>query len=314
MALPYFLQSFSLRRTVAPVLFAVVVAGIAWVGIGPLLSGGDAPDEEEEVPVPAAPTPEPEPEVSPVPEPPRVYPTVLVANSDVPPGMLIRDEFVEWREWRLPLDPTVAAVKDVVAEAAVIGAVATRGFRDGDMITWDGILVPGHPGFISAVLTPGMVAVTVEVDRATTDANIIYPGDRVDIIMTTPAVGESAPASYTIVSDSRILAVGSTVLALGRYGRVSRDEDGEIVPVPAPDGANYTVEVMPADAERVAVAATGGRLMLAMRSINAAASDASPREPARFDHLIPAEEKPPEAVPVRVIRGARAAVDAGGNT
>ena len=302
MALPYFLEPHNLRRRALPVGGAVVLAVVAWVGIGPLLSGGgDEPETmtaEAAAPV-AEPEPEPEPEAEP---PPPVLPEVLVVNGEVVPGMLLRADSIEWREWREPVDPTTAALRDVVSERAVIGAVATRTLRDGDMVTWDSIMMPGHPGFISAALKRGMVAVTIEVDRATTDANIIYPGDRVDIILTTEGAADSGMAS-TIVRDTRVLAVGSTVLALGRYGRPNLTDSGGVEPVAPPDGANYTVEVRSADAERIALAVAGGRLTLAMRSFNDSASGDLYAAPARFDDLIVAPEEPPGPAPVRIIRG-----------
>lgn len=312
MQLPYFLEPHNLRRGVVPALIAVVVAAVAWVGIGPLLTGGD----DEPPPTPtveeAAPAPEPAPQVEPEPPPP-VFPEVLVVTSEVAAGTLLRAESIEWREWREPVDPRAAALREVVSERAVIGAVATRPLQQGDMITWDSIMMPGHPGFISATLTRGMVAVTVEVDRATTDANIIYPGDRVDIILTAEASGGSGPASLTIVHDSRVLAVGSTVLALGRYGQPDFTDVGAVAPVDPPDGANYTVEVGPADAERIAAAVMGGRLTLAMRSIADPSSRRTSAVPARFDDLIPEPEDPVVGIPVRIIRGGESEREPGGS-
>ena len=192
----------------------------------------------------------------------------------------------------------------------MIGAVAIRTLQDGDMVTWDSIMMPGHPGFISAALSRGMVAVTVEVDRATTARQHHLPrrprGHHSDRPVGQRGAGTS---SSTIVRDSRVLAVGSTVLSLGRYGRPRLTEAGGVVPVARPDGANYTVEVRPRDAQRLAVAASGGRLTLAMRSINDSPGG-SYVAPARLDELIAAPEElgPP---PVRIIRGGQPAADRG---
>ncbi|MCY4012697.1 MAG: Flp pilus assembly protein CpaB [Gammaproteobacteria bacterium] len=308
MPLPYFLEPHNLRRRLVPAVIAVVVAAVAWVGIGPLLTGED---DEPALPIveEVAPAPEPVPQVEPEPPAPA-FPEVLVAKGEVAAGTLLRAESIEWREWREPVDPTSAALRDIVSEGAVVGSVATRTLQDGDMITWDSIMVPGHPGFISATLKRGMVAVTVEVDRATTDASIIYPGDRVDIILTTTGSAGSGPSSLTIVRDSRVLAVGSTVLALGRYGRPNLTEIGRIAPVDPPDGTSYTVEVGPADAQRIAAAVTGGRLTLAMRSINDPSSRRTSAVPARFDDLIPPPEEPDD-IRVRIIRGGRPAQQPG---
>lgn len=310
MAFANFVQTGALRRNLIPALIAVVLGGVAWFGIGPLLSG-----EDDEVPPAVAetvPTATPAPVDSPAPgrHPPEVvYPSVLVANRSIPSGMLLVSEFVEWRESRESVDINLAVVEGVVPLRAVIGAVTRRRFLEGDMISWDGLLMPGHPGFISAVLTSGMVAVTVEVDRATTDANIIYPGDRVDIIMVqTGGEALGGPASRTIVRDCRVLAVGSTVLTLGRYGSVSLTAAGEVRPVEPPSGANYTLEVLPTDAERIAVAGHTGRLTLAMRPVNAPVVIEGERRPVRLGEVMPAPEGPEAPVTVRIIRGAEAAI------
>ena len=121
----------------------MVLAVVAWVGIGPLLSGGG--DEPETVAVEPPPVEQPVAEPAPEPEPPRpVFPEVLVSKGEVVAGTLLRAESIEWREWLQPVDPTAAALRDVVSQDALIGAVVTRTLRDGDMITWDSIMMPGH--------------------------------------------------------------------------------------------------------------------------------------------------------------------------
>lgn len=320
-----FRQPGALRRHMIPVLVAVFAAAAAWVAVGPLLRGGG-----DDVPLPDDPEPvNPEPVVAPATPPPAatetpradrhppeaVYPSVLVANRDIPLGMLLRAELVEWRQWRQPLDIEMAVVEGVVPLRAVIGAVARRPFREGDMISWDGVLMPGHPGFISSVLTPGMLAVTVEVDRATTAANIIYPGDRVDVILVAAAGPETlGPSSRTIVRGCRVLAVGSTVLSVGRFGKVGFTPTGDVEPVPQPEGANYTLEVPPTDAERIAVASSAGVLTLAMRSVNAKPFDGDgDAAPVRMGEVMPVPEGPAAPVTVRVIRGTEDAVEAQGS-
>ena len=154
-----------------------------------------------------------------------------------------------------------------------------------------------------------MVGVTVEVDRATTNANIIYPGDHVDVIMVSTGGEGIGPASRTIVRGVRVLAVGSTVLALGRYGRVNLSRAGEIEQVPAPAGATYTLEVVPVDAERIAVAGSAGKITLAMRALNAPAAldggGVSVRLPTRLGEVMPLPVTPTPSPPVRILRGAQ---------
>ena len=151
-----------------------------------------------------------------------------------------------------------------------------------------------------------MRAVTIEVDRATTSANIIYPGDRVDVIMVSAEQGPGALAQ-AIVHNARVLAVGSTILSIGRYGSVNAIGGGLLEPAPRPAGENYTLELLPVDAERITLAANAGRLTLAMRSVNAQLEyDWEHSPPVRLSEVLvsPAPPPPPPAdPPVRIIRG-----------
>ena len=309
MAFANFARSGALRRNLIPAGAAAVVGVVAWILIRPMLSGGG--DEDDAA---ASPPPEPTVEVavaepSPTPgadtlPPEDVYPTVLVMRTDVEPGVVLGRDLVEWREWHGELDRSIAVVQGVVPLGAVLGSLTQQRFREGDLVAWPGLLLPGHPGFISAALEPGMRAVTVEVDRATTAANIIYPGDRVDVIMVSTAAGQDGgAASRTIVRNTRVLAVGSTVLSVGRYGAVDPSFGGEFEPV-RPDGDNYTLEVYPSDVERIAVASQAGRLTLAMRSIRATAATGPGGRPVRADEVM----QPTEPRRVRVIRGSEATV------
>ena len=295
----------AIRRNLLPAGVAIVVALLAWFGLQPLLFSDDAPEPVAELDLlPAEPVPDALPEPEPVP---KVLPRVLVATTPIAAGVLLTADVVEWVEWGESLAGTevlsLAVVQDIVPLSAVTGTVTTKLFDAGAWITWDGLLAPGHPGFISAVLTPGMVGITVEADRATTSANIIYPGDRVDVIVTRSGDRESAVA-HTVARGLRVLAVGSMVLSTGRYGSISLTSEGIIEPPPTPPGDNYTLEVTPRDAERVTLAGTIGTLTLSMRAVaSAVVSTRNRSRPVRLDEVVPPREEPQPVRPVRVIRG-----------
>ena len=304
MALADFLDtSFFRPRTVVPAVLALVIGVVAWFGLRPALFGdGSAPAA---APAPATAQSE---VVEPAPEPQAVYPFVLVARRPIRSGVLLTVELVEWVEWRDPVDVNVAVMQEAVPLQAILGAVTTRSFAEGELVAWDGMIVPGSPGFVTAVLAPGHRAVTVEVDRATTLANIIYPGDYVDVILVAnvaaaEAAGAEIPGAQSIVHAARVLAVGSTTISLGRYGRRSVETAGMIENVAPPEGETYTLEVVLKDAERIALAAETGRLTLAIRPVHT-----EPRAPGthafpvRFGDVM-APEAPDEPVRIRVIRG-----------
>ena len=275
---------------------AVALALVTWFGVGSLLTNREPPPS----PAPAREIAQPPAPVEAEPAP--VYPKLLVAKRDIKSGVMLVSDLVEWREWQYPIDLNLAVLQDTIPLQAVLGSVTRQSYAHGSPIAWDGIITPGGPGFVGAVLKPGMRAVTIEVDRATTSANIIFPGDRVDVIMV--MTGE-AGVSQAIVRDVRVLAVGSTIFSLGRYGRVSLSKAGAIEPVAPPAGDNYTLELLPVDAERIALAVTAGRLTLAMRSVaDAPAYELDVPHAVRLSEVIVEPPPPPPSVPaVRIIRG-----------
>jgi len=68
------------------------------------------------------------------------------------------------------------------------------------------VIRPGDHGFLAAVLRPGMRAVSVGVDAVTGTAGLIWPGDRVDLLLTQSLSGANLPpgrqvAAETVLSD-----------------------------------------------------------------------------------------------------------------
>ena len=259
---------------------AVAIALLAWFGVR-LILPEQAAQPAAPPPSVAAAQPAPAPEAAPPPAPTLepdapVQPKVLVATRPLEAGIMLVSGIVEWREWRDEVDLELFILDGIVSLEAILGSVTRRAFAAGAPISWDGIIVPGGPGFIGAVLGPGMRAVTISVDPATTSANIIYPGDHVDVILVAAADAAGGElAAHAIVEDVRVLAVGSTTLTLDRFparaglleglGEVGQNGVGAMAGLPRSD--SYTLEVGPRDARRIALAATSGNIILTTRSI-----------------------------------------------
>jgi len=106
------------------------------------------------------------------------------------------------------------------------------------------------------VLDPGMRAVTVGVDPVSGTAGLIWPGDRVDVILTQSMDNAAtAPgrrvAAETVLQNARVIAIDRLLV------------QGAVAGTPEPQGAStVTLEVTAEQAERVQVAARIGRLSL----------------------------------------------------
>ena len=318
----YFRPDLFRPRNLVPAGIAIVVVAGAWFGIRQTQTDEPPPAAQQAASAPIE-TPSPE---APPPAEPEISPTVLVASRDIGRGVLLNMDLMQWQEWLEPVDLSRAVIKDAVPLESVIGAVTRRDITAGELITWENLVMSGMPGFVTAVLSPGHRAMTVSVDEATTRAQIIYPGDRVDVILVhspgsggvpSELGGGAGPASQVIVRDVRVLAVGNATMDMNRYGTTSIAAGGVLQRPEPPSGETYTLEVSTLDAERVALAVVAGRLTLVVRPISpVSVVDATSQsigfdealKPVRFAEVMqglgPTEEElAPPAAKIRVIRG-----------
>ncbi|SLN36491.1 Flp pilus assembly protein CpaB [Oceanibacterium hippocampi] len=184
---------------------------------------------------------------------------VLVAAKQLPIGVLLRDEHMRWQDWPEDAEiPDIYVVNKRRKMDEFLGTVVRRNVVAGEPITDQHVVKPGQSGFLAAALEPGMRAVSVPINATTGIAGFVFPGDRVDLILTqgfeTPDDPDrvSRLASETILSDLRVLAMDQKT-----------DENVE-----EPEVARVvTLEVSPEGAEVIAVAADLGRLSLSLRSL-----------------------------------------------
>ena len=105
-----------------------------------------------------------------------------------------------------------------------------------------------------------MRAVTVPVSATSGVAGFVFPGDRVDLVLTQEVEGggDGPPlhVSETIIRNIRVLAIDQRIN--------TRDEEGNQV---AQNSSTVTFEATPKIAEKIAVAQTIGQLSLSLRSI-----------------------------------------------
>ncbi|MEP3244568.1 MAG: Flp pilus assembly protein CpaB [Sneathiella sp.] len=194
----------------------------------------------------------------------QVAPTVkiLVAAADLPAGTLVRDEHVSWQSW--PEDKDMEekyVVQDKRPLEDLLGTVVRQGIASGEPITDGRLVKPGQSGFLAAVLKPGTRAISIEVNATSGVAGFVFPGDRVDMILTLDVVqggggvdelASTTRASETILTDVRIVAMDQST--------DDQTQEASIRQV-------ATLEVSPKEAEIVSLSRELGRLSLSLRSI-----------------------------------------------
>ncbi len=184
---------------------------------------------------------------------------VLVAAVDLPAGSFIQPGTVRWQRWPDVELPPSYFVKGVRSEEEVIGAVVRYAVAKGQPLTDSGIVKPGDRGFLAAVLTPGMRAVSVPVDEASANAGLIFPGDRVDLVLAHTLPREGGREGHRRVAETVLEDV--RVLAMGRRLKGHDGDEGAI------QARTVTLEVTPEGAERVALLTELGKLSLSLRSL-----------------------------------------------
>jgi pilus assembly protein CpaB len=188
-------------------------------------------------------------------------PEVLVATRALPVGTIIDAEALRYQRWPDSLTQPAYYIKGQTPGGSqeLIGTVVRNEIAAGQPITQGSLIKPGERGFLAAALGPGMRAITVPVSVTSGVAGFIFPGDRVDIVLTQEVGGGEGPplkASETVFRNVRVLATDQRMSAQGQDGK--------------PEVKNFstvTLEATPKMAEKIAVAQTIGQLSLALRSI-----------------------------------------------
>jgi pilus assembly protein CpaB len=189
-------------------------------------------------------------------------PEVLVATRAMPVGTIITAEALKFQPWPKELVDKAYYLKGQpgVNAADLIGTVVRNEISAGQPVSQGSLIRPGDRGFLAAALGPGMRAVTVAVGTISGVAGFVFPGDRVDLILTQDIAGGGEGATLkvaeTILRNIRVLAVDQRTDSLNEEGK----------PI-VKKAANVTLEVTPKIAEKIQVASMVGGITLALRSI-----------------------------------------------
>jgi pilus assembly protein CpaB len=170
--------------------------------------------------------------------------------------------------------------------------------RDADVMT-----TRDH-GFLAAVIRPGMRAISIGVDAVSGTAGLIWPGDRVDVILLQSIEDPSLPlgrrvAAETVLTNARVVAIDKQLV----QGAVPGASD-------APVARTVTLEVTAGEAERVSVAGRIGHLSLTVRAADANAGQlvVAARQPPVFasdvSHALVGQQKRPKVNTIKVFPGA----------
>lgn len=186
-------------------------------------------------------------------------PKVLVAQRALPTGTIITADAITFQPWPKELVSRAYFIDGEADMTKLLGTVVRHPVTAGEPVTQGSLVRPGDRGFLAAALGAGMRAVTIPVSAKTGVSGFVFPGDRVDLVLTQTVKGDDgAPlkASETFLRNVRVLATDQST--------ESSTVDGKTV---VRAFKTVTLEVTPKIAEKVAVAQTIGTISLSLRSI-----------------------------------------------
>jgi pilus assembly protein CpaB len=238
----------------------ILVLGVALAagGAAAFLVSGDDEKKSEAAPAPVV----------------QQLPTVdvLIAKADIGMGTAVSAQDFSWQAWPEATtgDSYITRKSKPNAPEELVGAITRAPFTAGEPIRESKLIrANGAAGYMAAILPSGMRAVSTEISAETGAGGFILPNDRVDVILSRRASGDTkgaaAPTSETILTNIRVLAIDQAV----------EEKNGQRVVV----GKTATVELSPRQAETLAQSRQLGTLSLALRSL----LDASKIEAERDD-------------------------------
>jgi pilus assembly protein CpaB len=211
---------------------------------------------------------------------------VLVAARDIKPGQFIIELDVRYEKWPANVIDSRMTVKKGKDEPKTnfVGSVARRQIMSGEPLTQGNVFKPGKFGTLAGILEPGKRAMSINVTPASSVAGLAFPGDRVDVLLSsdmrkasddrdgtvvTPEKGVVKFIAETVLQDVKLLAIDNA-LVRGQPDAKGKDTSSQ-------PGKTVTLEVTSEQAEKLLAASMMGTLSVVLRSLAVSTDD--PQEP-----------------------------------
>lgn len=211
---------------------------------------------------------------------------VVVANENLSLGTTLSWQNLEVKQW-----PEEILPEGTFSDAKFLqGRVLKTDITHGEPILLTKLAPEGSSGGVSSLIPPGMRAVTVAVNVVSGVGGFILPKTRVDVLATIALAKREQVTTKMILQNVRVLAVDQTF---------KKDDDNPMTV------QSVTMLVSPQNAEKLALAASEGKLQLTLR--NTTDKKLQETKGVRLSQLIN-QSKPPKRVRKRTSNRTRARV------
>lgn len=174
----------------------------------------------------------------------------VVAAHDMAMGSVVTKDYVRLVAWPAssPVPKGFTTIESVLNRGLIASVVANEPLTESKV-------APLEAGAgLPPSITEGMRAVSVKVNEVIGVAGFVVPGTRVDVMVTLKRDAEKDSMTRVVVSDIQVLTAGT------RYDQ-EKSRDGQPIQTTV-----VTLLVTPPDAERIALAANEGSIMLTLRN------------------------------------------------
>ncbi len=261
-------------------LVAILIAGGAALGARSLISGSQAPKA-----VAAAILPK------------KNDIKVMIAAKPLGVGHILAAEDVKWQSW--PQDGVGEGFlrKETDPEQSIVGKVVKAPVAQGAPLIKNQLVSPGDRGFLAAVLTKDMRAVTVAVTDTSSVGGFVFPGDRVDLVLTYEVPqGTALPlkGAETILTNVRVLATDFSTDNAAKAATAVK---------------TVTLEVPPAFVEKIAVMQRLGSVSLSLHALAGNTPDAPGATVQKIDAAgkVVVANTDPKGAPGKTVGGVKTA-------
>lgn len=196
---------------------------------------------------------------------------IYVAAAAIPIGSTISQEMITVQAW--PENLMLSGFMRADGDKSPVGMIARSPFQAQEPILSSKVANAQDPNFLAGSLPKGMRVITIQTNEIEGLAGFIFPGDRIDILLTrdvekwiTPPArnGRAGRPRQEQDSVTETLLTNVTVMAVDQRasGTNATDKNGNLI-VPQ----SVSLMVSPIDAQRLRLGARKGTLTLALRSL-----------------------------------------------